>query len=421
MTSILERLPLLRQIIAIRKARQELNRLEELLGMGSMLNGRSISAAIRSSRQSQTVERGPELDELRDEISRLNYFSGLQSKLLPRVDSAANGEEVVVHSVSAFWSEISHELNEIGASTALDIGPGVRPFSMRRFELHICLEPFGPYLEVLEQRYKGTGILPLRGSAPNDLSRFATNQVESVFLVDVIEHLEKEDGLMTIREAKRIASKSVHIFTPLGFMEQHVGPLDDDVWGYVGNTLQTHLSGWEPSDFPGWRILLNPNYHKLGDKTFGAMWASFVKEQELSTEKPVAEVDIVFSEPTDFHPLLQEFVNAALAGLNVSNIWIHPELAPWSFRTRPSIMFPLELARILPSAPVTFRNPVIQITRSALASDILQMCMSKILKVTFPTSTSGEQHSESKKQRALSLSSAEDWGPHLEWLTNPID
>ncbi|HWP41979.1 MAG TPA: class I SAM-dependent methyltransferase, partial [Blastocatellia bacterium] len=101
----------------------------------------------------------------------------------------------------------------------------------------------------------------------------------TVFLLDVIEHLEKEESLKLLRATEQIARQQVIIFTPLGFLPQE-HPDGKDHWGMEGGSWQTHKSGWLPEDFDdSWDIYAARAYHthdNLGsefEKPYGAMWA----------------------------------------------------------------------------------------------------------------------------------------------------
>jgi hypothetical protein len=82
-----------------------------------------------------------------------------------------------------------------------------------------------------------------------DIGRhFEPQSYDCVLASDVIEHLEKVDGLRLIRDMERIARRKVVIFTPNGFLPQ--APYEDNPW-------QTHRSGWEPDEMRalGYRLL----------------------------------------------------------------------------------------------------------------------------------------------------------------------
>ena len=70
-------------------------------------------------------------------------------------------------------------------------------------------------------------------------SHFAPRSYDCVLASDVIEHLEKEEGMRLIEAMERIARRKVVIFTPNGFLPQ--APYADNPW-------QAHRSGWEPGE-----------------------------------------------------------------------------------------------------------------------------------------------------------------------------
>lgn len=70
---------------------------------------------------------------------------------------------------------------------------------------------------------------------------FPCTSVDTVLLVDVIEHLEKEEALDLLSKTFSIASQQVVVFTPLGFFEQD-NTDGIDAWGLHGGEWQTHRS-----------------------------------------------------------------------------------------------------------------------------------------------------------------------------------
>jgi hypothetical protein len=166
----------------------------------------------------------------------------------------------------------------------LDVGCGIKPQRYVRPTIHICCEPFAEYVNhlqqdiaVLEQRDRTYVVLNMGWSDAVD--HFPPNSVDTVFLIDVIEHLEKEEGKKLLALTEKIARKQVAIFTPLGFMPQY-HPDGKDAWGLNGADWQEHKSGWVPEDFSeGWQIIAARDFHKTDnlsrplEKPFGAMWA----------------------------------------------------------------------------------------------------------------------------------------------------
>ncbi len=80
---------------------------------------------------------------------------------------------------------------------------------------------------------------------------FEPKSFDLVLVLDVVEHLEKEQSLDMLRQAEEVARKGVVIETPRGYL-----PTNMDIWGHGGDEWQTHRSGWEPEEF-----------EKLGYKT----------------------------------------------------------------------------------------------------------------------------------------------------------
>jgi len=69
---------------------------------------------------------------------------------------------------------------------------------------------------------------------------FLPNSFDLVIAIDIIEHLEKHEGLSLIKQCEEIAKKAVIVETPNGYIYQNI-----DILGFGGHTWQTHRSGWE--------------------------------------------------------------------------------------------------------------------------------------------------------------------------------
>jgi len=149
--------------------------------------------------------------------------------------------------------------------TVMDVGPGLRPMNYFRPKLHILVEAFAEYSNILWHRHSDDkSVMLLQGRAEELLPIFSDNSVDSVMLLDFIEHLPKETGSSVIAEAERIAREQIVVFTPLGFMEQHIEDGEKDAWGLSGGHLQEHLSGWTPDDFGSdWDFYICEQFHTL--------------------------------------------------------------------------------------------------------------------------------------------------------------
>lgn len=206
---------------------------------------------------------------------------------------------------SCYYFEKADELLGAVASivketeVVVDIGCGIVPMNYFRPKLHLMVEPWKEYSDILTYRHSGDkSVIIIRTGALEALSQLADNSVDSVFLLDVIEHLEKEVGLQVIIECERVAREQIVIFTPLGFMPQHVDNNEADGWGLSGSSVQEHRSGWEPEDFgSSWSFYICEHFHGVDfkgerlSKPFGAFFAVRDFESKLS-QHPKAMSDI---------------------------------------------------------------------------------------------------------------------------------
>lgn len=131
----------------------------------------------------------------------------------------------------------------------IDVGCGIRPCPAFPCDEHICIEPHAEYVEHLT-KWQPTDrkVLIVNGEVEKlaDQPRSDT----TVFLLDVIEHLEKERGVQIARLLEEF--EHAVIFTPLGWHEQ--GDENPDRWGLNGGYWQKHRSAWQPEDFPNWKV-----------------------------------------------------------------------------------------------------------------------------------------------------------------------
>ena len=180
-----------------------------------------------------------------------------------------------------------------------DIGCGIVPMNYFRPKLHLMVEPWLEYSDILAYRHSGDkSVIIIRAGALEALRQLGDNSVDSIFLLDVIEHLEKEEGRMVIIESERVAREQIMIFTPLGYMPQHMERNQADGWGLGGSTVQEHRSGWEPEDFSAaWSFYICKDFHKVDfkgealEKTYGAFYAIRNFDMKVVT-KPERFIDI---------------------------------------------------------------------------------------------------------------------------------
>ncbi len=172
--------------------------------------------------------------------------------------------------------------NLIKPEIALDIGCGIRPQQFVRPLVHICCEPFSQYVDHLmkaTQNAVDRTYIIVNATWAEAVKLFPPKSVDTIFLVDVIEHLNKAETTELLIASESIARRQLVIFTPLGFMpQQH--PDGRDAWGLDGGMWQEHKSGWTPDDFDDtWDVYASKVFHtsdnvgKPLDVPFGAFWA----------------------------------------------------------------------------------------------------------------------------------------------------
>lgn len=166
--------------------------------------------------------------------------------------------------------------------SVLDIGCGIMPQEFLQAKVHICCDPFPKYLEFLRdkiQTRKDKYFILMQAGWSDVVKIFPERSVDTVILVDVIEHLTKTAARQLLNATELLARRQVAIFTPLGFMpQQHENRVD--AWGLGGGEWQEHKSGWLPEDFDStWDIYAAEVFHThdnsgvLLDRSYGAMWA----------------------------------------------------------------------------------------------------------------------------------------------------
>lgn len=164
-----------------------------------------------------------------------------------------------------------------------DIGAGIYPHDYLKAVLYVCVDPYEEYLKVLTNKLskvKDRVYIIEKNDWAGALDGLKENSIDSLYLIDVIEHLPKEEGLALLKKTEKIVRSQIVIFTPLGFIKQETLEGKKDAWGLSGADYQEHKSGWLPSDFDNsWKIYGCKRYHitnNVGEelkKPFGAFWA----------------------------------------------------------------------------------------------------------------------------------------------------
>lgn len=157
-------------------------------------------------------------------------------------------------------------INELlsDSNTVLDVGCGVgETLEKISCPIKIGVDAHRPYLE---NARVGEKFLKLNYRAERLRELFLPKSIDSVTMIDVIEHFEKEDALDILNQVEEIATKKVVIFTPRGFFRQ----LDIDHYNLGGESFQRHRSGWEVEDFErlGYNTVIFSKFHDHSNKAF---------------------------------------------------------------------------------------------------------------------------------------------------------
>ncbi|MCL4321317.1 MAG: class I SAM-dependent methyltransferase [Deltaproteobacteria bacterium] len=152
--------------------------------------------------------------------------------------------------------------------SVLDLGCGSEsPIKYcKNVEYSVGVEAFKPDLEKskllrIHSKYINENILNID---------FEEDSFDAVMIMDVIEHLNKEDAIKMIKRADKWARKKIIITTPNGFYP---------AYGDHKNILQTHLSGF------GCKELQNLGFTVYGINGLKILWVDEVNRDQQITIK----------------------------------------------------------------------------------------------------------------------------------------
>jgi hypothetical protein len=253
-----------------------------------------------------------------------------------------------------FWVTVKNALDK--PLVMLDLGAGVRPFTLLSPEIHIIVEMFEPYLRIMQSKpYHNTVLIQ------DDVVKFCkqqnSNSIDTVIINDVIEHLSREDGEILIQELMRITSNQILVFTPNGFMEMHEQECTHG-WQILGNSAQNHISGWEPGDFNNWDVITCDDYHKEIGYDGGAFAAIYKKNsfhQDFVKPKVLVVIsqELVDSSNTELFNSLIKRLNEYKDNLSITYI-LHYSLSPYSHKLNHEVTYPEDYFRVY----YTSGNPI---------------------------------------------------------------
>lgn len=155
--------------------------------------------------------------------------------------------------------------------TFVDVGAGIKPCEFMLAKRHVVVEPWAQYHDIAKKAVPHIEILNGDWKSQRDAVVMLCPDV--IVASDVIEHMDKADGMAFKHDIERMSADGAVVFTPYGFKEQSYKEGEKDSWGYGGTHWQTHRSGWLPEEFEGWHIITGKGEVEPGvwERTFLAI------------------------------------------------------------------------------------------------------------------------------------------------------
>lgn len=164
---------------------------------------------------------------------------------MPRDDWERNTIEAIFRPRGLYPSERIRSVLDVGCGLSLKS-------QFIEADIRVGLDIWRPYLERIDATVP---YVPIQADAMTIDSLFLPRSFDLVLLLDVVEHLEKDEALRLIAKAEAVARQAVVIETPRGFLPQNM-----DILGLGGDSLQTHRCGFEPEEFTalGYSVVERP-------------------------------------------------------------------------------------------------------------------------------------------------------------------
>ena len=160
-------------------------------------------------------------------------FNNLKQKVRPYIPFT---------SLNTVWRHM-----DASSKTMLDVGCGkgepVKFINRKGRYLAVGFDAFEPYLkECQEDKIHNTYIQGDVRYLP-----FMDDSFDLIICLEVLEHLERDDGEKLLKELERVASQQVILSTPVGKYKQDV---------FDGNPHQEHKYTWSPNEMKlkGYRV-----------------------------------------------------------------------------------------------------------------------------------------------------------------------
>ncbi len=183
----------------------------------------------------------------------------------------------------AFWRgylrEYHRALEKVilpDCETLLDVGCGEHsPLASiaQKMKYSVGVDAYAPALEASRRAQVHSDHFLM--NALEIAERFAPDSFDCVAATDLIEHLEKDEGLQLLQAMETVARRKVVIFTPNGFLPQG---------SYDGNDFQIHRSGWDVEEMRqlGYRVIGVNGWKPLRGERALARWRPRLLWEQIS-------------------------------------------------------------------------------------------------------------------------------------------
>ena len=186
--------------------------------------------------------------------------------------------------------------------TVLDVGAGIRPFSLVPSTRITCVEPYAEYRKYLNLNFSVENLQTLNAYF-HDLSDVVdVDSFDTITIMDVVEHIDKQSVISSLERIIGAGANRIIIFTPEGFMPQHT--VEVDAWGLSGAEMQDHVSGWEIEDFEklGFQKFIRvKDLHYEGDEAWNGLMAIYECNKVVDRKRLLVAPD--FDGPDTLRPV----------------------------------------------------------------------------------------------------------------------